>query len=586
MTIPGIRFSPVSASLIERLLGRADRALTLIEREQLRRITAEYLMPIRGSILSELQRRYPNALADVEGKSDAWRLARGRLLAAELSAVADATLPESVQQGLRSAVGQTALSGLEEALQLLDTFESGLARQLVDSLAVNYQAVNNLAVTMGSHLHRYGEDFIQKAQGSVIESLVRGEGVRKAGARLRRAHAQTTYNAERIVRTEFHQAHDLAVRTSYEASGIEYVQRIATMDDRVCGYCAARAGQVYRVEEAPASLHPHDRCYNLPWRPEWEENGVIDKKWIKDHRAETVQRLKDAGGDLHTGRAPFERMNDLPKPRTAWHPLHPGKFTPLVPVVPPLSQQFPLVVNLARPVAVQVSAPAPTPPAPVATPAPVNTETQQLSRVVQQFRGLRGKDAADAFADSPYYSTLSQSDKDLLLKYQSFQYDELNAYLRGETTRLVNWSYDEIERLIELASIQVPDDVVTYRFFTLPDARVPKDPSKLVGTVIENPHFVSTSLREAFPTIIGDDITEGATGIIAEIRVPRGASGIYADIDFKWLKEDDWIEALVDGTGSMHELILPPGSDFRIVSAQRGPDGLLKIVVDVIQDRN
>src|SRR5690606_27536248 len=108
-----------------------------------------------------------------------------------------------------------------------------------------------------------------------------------------------------------------ARRETYRENGVEYVQRMATMDSRVCGYCAYRAGNVYRIDEAPAALHPNDRCYNAPWRPEWAEMGLADEEWFSNHKEASLARTQDRA---HTGAAPFERASGIEPPQPVWSP--------------------------------------------------------------------------------------------------------------------------------------------------------------------------------------------------------------------------------------------------------------------------
>jgi SPP1 gp7 family putative phage head morphogenesis protein len=175
-------------------------------------------------------------------------------------------------------------------------------------------AISQIVTGSAQRLWRYSDEFIDKAKEEIISGMVAGRGYRQVARALRVAKDLTRYQAERIVRTETVSASDDARRDMYRGNGVEYVQRYTAQDRRVCGYCVARAGNVYLATEAPAALHPNDRCYNLPWKPEWVGTRIATG-FARDHKRDSRQLAKEQGVQPNFGPAPFERMNNLPVPQ-------------------------------------------------------------------------------------------------------------------------------------------------------------------------------------------------------------------------------------------------------------------------------
>lgn len=151
----------------------------------------------------------------------------------------------------------------------------------------------------------------QRIQDHVIDGITRGVGWGRTARAVQGDVNLLYYEAERLVRTESVEASDTARRAQYAEAGVEYVQIMATADDRVCGYCAASSGQVYPLGEIQLPRHPNCRCYAAPYRAEWAALGLDDHEWAEDHHAATVARAQERGEPIRTGPAPSDRWRGL-----------------------------------------------------------------------------------------------------------------------------------------------------------------------------------------------------------------------------------------------------------------------------------
>ena len=70
--------------------------------------------------------------------------------------------------------------------------------------------------------------------------------------------------AETIARTETLMASGEAQERTYRKLRVGFVQYVATMDDRVCPFCAPRAGCLYWIGSVKTPIHPNCRCDLTP----------------------------------------------------------------------------------------------------------------------------------------------------------------------------------------------------------------------------------------------------------------------------------------------------------------------------------
>lgn len=59
---------------------------------------------------------------------------------------------------------------------------------------------------------------------------------------------------------------DAATKKAYEDSGISEVIWVTADDDRTCGICESREGEIYPIDDVPPKPHIGCRCYILPYR--------------------------------------------------------------------------------------------------------------------------------------------------------------------------------------------------------------------------------------------------------------------------------------------------------------------------------
>lgn len=110
--------------------------------------------------------------------------------------------------------------------------------------------------------------------------------------------------AETIARTETLMASGEAQERTYRALRVGFVQWAATEDERVCEWCAPRAGCLYWLGSVRAPIHPRCRCNPVPITLESLviQNAMASKKaenWEQEAQklaADTAQQYQGANG--------------------------------------------------------------------------------------------------------------------------------------------------------------------------------------------------------------------------------------------------------------------------------------------------
>lgn len=241
-----------------------------------------------------------------------------------------ALLIQEVEQLLNLVPPATAATLETEVRQLVNLATqngSSLARELVAAIApdtiilpttIPVEALKSAVNDTMSWLTGTGIEFKTAAKQIIAQGLIQNKGVAWTAGVLRRNLGISKSHAESIARTATLQATDQATREGYETNGIGYAQRVSAEDERVCGFCALRCGNIYRLEDAFAILHVRCRCYLMPVKAEWIGAGLVDLEWMRQHHVTTAAI---AYTPLNPGLVQFERLRGLSRPVTPlWTP--------------------------------------------------------------------------------------------------------------------------------------------------------------------------------------------------------------------------------------------------------------------------
>ncbi|MFN6472556.1 MAG: minor capsid protein [Nostoc sp. SerVER01] len=245
-------------------------------------------------------------------------LQRSALLLQEIEELLNLVPPRvaaTLEAGVVELINQASQNGSLMALELIGTIAPNT---IILPSTVPVEALKSAVTDAMSWLTGTGTEFKTAAKQVIAQGLIQNKGVAWTTGVLRRNLGISKRNAESIARTATLGATDQATREAYETNAIGYVQRVSAEDERVCGFCAFRCGNIYRLDEVFAILHVRCRCYLMPVKAEWLRDGLVDLEWMRSHHATTAAIAQTP---LNPGLVQFERSRGLTIPPTPlWTP--------------------------------------------------------------------------------------------------------------------------------------------------------------------------------------------------------------------------------------------------------------------------
>lgn len=292
---------------ITSILARTDRVLAGLEDRVVQEIQASLELAF-VRLERQLRARWENYSA--ESKPGLLATQRSLLLLDQLQSSLSAFGPEigNQYQARFQALLQSATQSGESLAEELIRLSSGNSDEKIANANVPIEAIASQANQAATALAKHSQEFIGRASALVQQGMIQGWGAAKMAKELASELGILKYKAERIVRTESMRSFDNANRARYQANDVKMVLRVATLDNRVCGYCAERAGNIYKLEEAPGVIHPNDRCTNVPVKKSWIDAGLIDLNWAEKHHQDSLARTEDdpkkTATNFENGKAP------------------------------------------------------------------------------------------------------------------------------------------------------------------------------------------------------------------------------------------------------------------------------------------
>ena len=211
---------------------------------------------------------------------------------------------------LRNLVGTSSRYGLTVADELTGQVKTGPRVDVSIPIEATYAA----AAQAKGYLRKHGEKFAESAAFTVAQGIAEGRPTDAMVQDLRSRLGVVKSRADAIVRTESLRAYNDASNSYYSAQGIDLVMYYATADDRTCGVCTPRAGEIYRRAEIKVPLHPRCRCYLAPWDADVASMDPDYAAMQKTHKREVQQAFLNASTEpvsLNKA-AVFEQLAPVP----------------------------------------------------------------------------------------------------------------------------------------------------------------------------------------------------------------------------------------------------------------------------------
>lgn len=173
-----------------------------------------------------------------------------------------------------------------------------------------------------------------RLSGLLQSGMIQGKNPRVLAREIKKEFNASTYNAERLMRTELARVQTEAQKQSFERNGFEQYEFIA--NSSCCADCQALNGKHFYVKdmmpgENAAPIHPHCRCSVAAWEDDEEYEAWLDyldkggstAEWNAKDKAEWKSKQKSVKGNnltnmfaestiKHTKLANIKRRGDIP----------------------------------------------------------------------------------------------------------------------------------------------------------------------------------------------------------------------------------------------------------------------------------
>ena len=151
------------------------------------------------------------------------------------------------------------------------------------------------------------QDLLKNKLSSLLQSgMIQGKNPRVLARELQNAFNTSTYDAERLMRTELARVQTEAQKQSFKRNGFTLYEFIA--NSGCCDICQSKDGKHFEVEkmmpgENAAPMHPNCRCSVAPWEDSDEYEAWLDyldkggttEKWNEMRNAGNVAQYRKKG---------------------------------------------------------------------------------------------------------------------------------------------------------------------------------------------------------------------------------------------------------------------------------------------------
>jgi len=299
----------------EKLGLRRSKELASLEDEAIANINRAMAVSF-VQLEKQIKRYYPTYM---KGDTIPFPVVRSAALVTQIKDYLDLVNPSNIPliQGeyerIIAVAQEMGLTTGKDLIKVLAPLDDPLFDE-VNSIKFNKKAVKVSAKLATTRLKGHSDVFKTKVSDILTGSIAIGAGPAKVATLIQGQFEVTKTKAETIARTETISTYAATNKALYEENGIEYVIAIETEDNRICGFCKARSGKIFKRTDIVDLAHPQCRVQLSPFKPQWAE--FLDDGWFEDHQ-DRIQKLST--NDVNYGVTPFEKAAGLQKPVTRYN---------------------------------------------------------------------------------------------------------------------------------------------------------------------------------------------------------------------------------------------------------------------------
>lgn len=146
------------------------------------------------------------------------------------------------------------------------------------------------------------ERLLQTLRSSLTQSMILGESIQQLTVRISKPMETSTYNAERIARTETKRVSYTAHVEAFKATGVKQVKyRCANGgDERTCKICKADNDKIYDMGKEPTlPRHPNCRCVYIPLvKDTFDNEDLMEGSLFTEREAKNYEKWLEHYQDI------------------------------------------------------------------------------------------------------------------------------------------------------------------------------------------------------------------------------------------------------------------------------------------------
>lgn len=205
----------------------------------------------------------------------------------------NATMKINRLELLKANIGLELISGTEELNKYMEGIlqgrteeelqrQAGILGKTIKNNAAKAHAIVNCSfhnATFSDRIWLYQDLLRNDLNGLLQSGLIQGKNPRLLARDIKKKFDTSTYNAERLMRTELARVQTEAQKQSFERNGFTEYEFI--VNGGCCDICAALSGKHFKVdkmmpgENAPP-MHPHCRCSTAAYEDSEDYNAWLN----------------------------------------------------------------------------------------------------------------------------------------------------------------------------------------------------------------------------------------------------------------------------------------------------------------------
>ena len=230
----------------------------------------------------------------------------------------NATMRINRLEMLKANIGLELIAGHDELEQFMGgilkgrtedelTRQAGILGKTIKSNAQTANAILNASfhnATFSDRVWMY-QDMLRDELDKVLQSgLIQGKNPRVLAREIKQKFQASTYNAERLMRTELARVQTEAQKQAFERNGFDMYEFI--VNGGCCDICQGLSGKHFKVakmmpgKNAPP-MHPHCRCSTAAWEDSKEynawlnylEQGGTTEQWKKLKKSQKTLEISE-----------------------------------------------------------------------------------------------------------------------------------------------------------------------------------------------------------------------------------------------------------------------------------------------------